>query len=141
MLASILISRVMATPQYPDFLSGSNPFSSSGGDGSSSPSSSSSSSSDNSLGNFNFGQNGDGNSAPFDIDAAMQARSVHGALAALAMVVLFPVGSIAMRVIPGPIWIHAMAQIIAYVVYIAGVGLGLYLVREVQIPGQGSLVC
>lgn len=50
-----------------------------------------------------------------------------------------------MRVIPAgggwAIWIHALAQLVAYVVYIAGVGLGLYLVREVQIPGQGSLVC
>ncbi|KAM7201541.1 hypothetical protein V8F20_004769, partial [Naviculisporaceae sp. PSN 640] len=138
-LAAVLLPGVIATPspQFPGFSSGSNPFSSSGGGSSSSSSSSSSS------GNFNFGQNGNSNGgAPFDIDAAMQARAIHGVLAALAMVVLFPSGSIAMRVIPGKyaIWIHAMAQLIAYVVYICAVGLGLYLIREVQIPGQGSLM-
>ena len=73
----------------------------------------------------------------------MRARAIHGVLGALAMVVLFPAGSIFMRVIPGrfAIWIHALAQLVAYVVYIAAVGLGLYLVREVQIPfGGGNLV-
>jgi len=73
----------------------------------------------------------------------MRARAIHGILAALAMVVLFPAGSIFMRVIPGrfAIWIHGLAQLVAYVVYIAAVGLGLYLVREVQIPfGDGNLV-
>ncbi|KAK0616743.1 hypothetical protein B0T14DRAFT_538527 [Immersiella caudata] len=59
------------------------------------------------------------------------------------MVILFPLGSIFMRVIPGrfAIWIHAAAQMIAYLVYIAAVGLGIYLVRMVQIPfGGGSLL-
>ena len=79
----------------------------------------------------------------FDIDAAKRARAIHGILAALAMVVLFPAGSIFMRVIPGrpALWVHALAQVIALIVYIAAVGLGIYLVREVQIPfGGGDLV-
>ncbi|KAM7185243.1 hypothetical protein V8F33_012527 [Rhypophila sp. PSN 637] len=58
------------------------------------------------------------------------------------MVIFFPLGSIAMRVIPGrhAIHVHAIAQMIAYVVYICAVGLGLYLVREVQIPEVGNLM-
>ncbi|KAK3316539.1 hypothetical protein B0H66DRAFT_576380 [Apodospora peruviana] len=58
------------------------------------------------------------------------------------MVVLFPLGSILMRIVPGrfAIWVHALTQLIAYVVYIAAVGMGLYLVREVRIPNGGSLM-
>ncbi len=60
------------------------------------------------------------------------------------MVVLFPLGSIFMRVIPGrlSIWVHGLMQLIAYTVYIAAVGLGIYLVKEVQLPfsGGGNLV-
>jgi len=48
-----------------------------------------------------------------------------------------------MRVIPGrfAIWIHGLAQMVAYTVYIASVGMGIYLVKTVQIPfGGGNLV-
>jgi len=85
------------------------------------------------FGNF---QNGAG----FDVDAAVRARNIHGILGALAMVVLFPLGSIFMRVIPGrfAIWVHAAAQMIAYIVYIAAVGLGIYLVKLVQFPFDGG---
>lgn len=130
------VSAGRAQAQFGGFGGGSgNPF-----DGSGSGSGSGSSGSGSGSGNFGgFNQNG----APFNIDAAMRARAIHGVLAALAMVVLFPAGSIFMRVIPGrfAIWIHGLAQLVAYVVYIAAVGLGLYLVREVQIPGgNGNLV-
>ena len=92
------------------------------------------------FGNGNFGnfQNGAG----FDIDAAMRARTIHGILGALAMVILFPVGSILMRVVPGrfAIWIHGLAQIVAYAVYIAAVAMGIYMVRQVRLPNGGDLV-
>jgi hypothetical protein len=70
----------------------------------------------------------------------VRARNIHGILGALAMVVLFPLGSIFMRVIPGrfAIWVHAAAQMIAYIVYIAAVGLGIYLVKLVQFPFDGG---
>ncbi|KAK0702914.1 hypothetical protein B0T21DRAFT_387985 [Apiosordaria backusii] len=50
------------------------------------------------------------------------------------MAILFPSGSILMRVIPGrfAIWAHGIAQAVALVVYIAAVGLGIHLVREVS---------
>ncbi|KAK4643232.1 hypothetical protein QC761_403460 [Podospora bellae-mahoneyi] len=96
-----------------------NPYTSGGssnGDGSSS----------SGFNNFNAG-------AGFDINAAMRTRAIHGILAALAMAILFPSGSILMRVIPGrfAIWAHGISQAVALVVYIAAVGLGLHLVREV----------
>ncbi|KAK0615629.1 hypothetical protein B0T17DRAFT_496840, partial [Bombardia bombarda] len=81
-----------------------------------------------SNGDFGSFQNGAG----FDIETAMRARAIHGILGALAMVIFFPAGSIFMRVIPGrfALWIHALAQMIAYCVYIAAVGLGLYLMTN-----------
>ena len=61
---------------------------------------------------------------------------------AVAMVVLFPLGSILMRILPGrwAIWVHGLAQVASLTVYIAAVGLGIYLVQMVQIPNGGSLV-
>ncbi|KAK3991462.1 hypothetical protein QBC44DRAFT_323116 [Cladorrhinum sp. PSN332] len=103
-----------------------NPYSSGDGDGGGSGSSSN--------GNFNGNfQNGAG----FDVNEAMRVRAIHGILAAVAMVVLFPGGSILMRIIPGrfAIWAHGLAQIAALCVFIAGVAMGLQLVRMVQIPG------
>ncbi|KAH7082403.1 hypothetical protein FB567DRAFT_105717 [Paraphoma chrysanthemicola] len=56
----------------------------------------------------------------------------HGVLASLAFVGLFPMGSIAIRLasFPGIVWIHAAFQIFAYLVYIAGFGLGVYIAVE-----------
>lgn len=73
----------------------------------------------------------------------MHARVIHGGLAAIAMVVLLPWGSILMRVVPGR-WamkVHATMQMVALVVYFLGAAVGITLVRDVRIPGQsGGLV-
>lgn len=48
-----------------------------------------------------------------------------------------------MRILPGKLalWVHALVQVISLAVYIAAVGLGIYLVTIVQIPfGGGNLV-
>jgi hypothetical protein len=83
------------------------------------------------------------NGAPFDVEEANRARATHGVLAALAMVVLFPWGSILMRVVPGR-WamrVHAAMQVVALSLYLVAVAIGIWLVREVRIPGQsGGLV-
>lgn len=79
----------------------------------------------------------------FDISEATHYRTIHGILAAVAFVALFPLGSILMRVVPGrfAIWAHAITQIIAYSVFVAAAGLGFYLVHLVRIPfGNGNLV-
>ncbi|KAK0721955.1 hypothetical protein B0T26DRAFT_643600, partial [Lasiosphaeria miniovina] len=68
----------------------------------------------------------------FDISAAIHYRTIHGILAALAMVVLFPVGSVAMRLLPGrlALWAHGLFQLAAMCIFIAGVGLGIYLLTN-----------
>lgn len=62
----------------------------------------------------------------------------HGVLASLAFVILFPMGSIAIRLasFPGIIWIHAAFQIFAYIIYIAGFGLGVYLAKDLKLMSQ-----
>lgn len=48
-----------------------------------------------------------------------------------------------MRIIPGrfALWLHGITQVIAYILFIAAVGLGIWLVKEVRIPvAGGSLV-
>lgn len=57
------------------------------------------------------------------------------------MVILFPVGSVIVRVVPGrfAVWVHAGFQMIAWAVYVAAVGVGIYLVSLVgdALPGGG----
>ncbi|KAK3303152.1 uncharacterized protein B0T15DRAFT_539360 [Chaetomium strumarium] len=73
----------------------------------------------------------------FDPERAMKVRRIHGILAAVAMIVLFPSGSILMRVIPGPlaIWVHGMTQLVAFVLFTAAAAMGLGLVQEVDRVG------
>jgi hypothetical protein len=53
----------------------------------------------------------------------------HGVLASLAFVILFPAGSIAIRLasFPGIGWLHGAFQIFAYLIYIAAFALGVRL--------------
>ncbi|KAL1297090.1 hypothetical protein AAFC00_004673 [Neodothiora populina] len=105
--------------------------SSSGNSGSGSSSSSSSSGSSGSSGSsFNLDSNG----VPFggDFNKARHVMIAHGVMAALAWVILFPFGSISIRSFsfPGLIWFHAIFQSLAYLVYIAAFGLGIYLAQN-----------
>ncbi|KAF2680400.1 iron reductase domain protein [Lentithecium fluviatile CBS 122367] len=56
----------------------------------------------------------------------------HGTLAALAMVILFPFGAIAIRLtsFTGLVWVHAAFQGFAYLVYIVAFGLGIYVANQ-----------
>lgn len=58
----------------------------------------------------------------------------HGVLASLAFVILFPAGAIAIRLasFPGVVWLHAIFQIFAYLVYIAAFGLGAHIASEME---------
>ncbi|GAB7352716.1 hypothetical protein MBLNU459_g3071t1 [Dothideomycetes sp. NU459] len=53
----------------------------------------------------------------------------HGLMASLAFVILMPAGAISIRIFnfPGLIWVHAAIQMLAYAVYIAAFGIGVYL--------------
>ncbi|KAH8195547.1 hypothetical protein TruAng_010284 [Truncatella angustata] len=80
-----------------------------------------------------------GDGADIDPATAASYRLIHGTLAALAFVGIFPVGAILMRVVPGRFvyLVHGITQLVAYVVYICGAALGIYLVRMVRIPPNG----
>lgn len=56
----------------------------------------------------------------------------HGTLASLAMVLLFPLGNILLRLIPSKsAWkIHAAVQILGFVSFAAAVGMGLWLAKQ-----------
>ncbi|KAK3323773.1 hypothetical protein B0T19DRAFT_213410 [Cercophora scortea] len=86
---------------------------------------------------------GTGSGAGFDITTATYYRTAHGIVASLAIVLLFPIGSILMRILPGrlALYTHALFQLIALAVFIAGAALGIYLTQIVQLPfGGGSLL-
>ncbi|KAJ9142328.1 hypothetical protein NKR23_g7215 [Pleurostoma richardsiae] len=78
--------------------------------------------------------------ADFNVETASHYRNVHGILAAIAFVIIFPLGAVFMRLIPGrfAVWIHAMTQFAGYALFIAAAALGFWLVREVKIPPDNS---
>jgi len=49
-----------------------------------------------------------------------------------------------MRLVPGraAVWIHALTQMIGFVIFVAAAGIGIHLVRTVRLPfnNGGSLV-
>ncbi|KAG8169741.1 hypothetical protein KVR01_000486 [Diaporthe batatas] len=79
--------------------------------------------------------------AGFDYETAERRRSAHGIIAAIAFVILFPLGAIFLRIIPGrwSVRIHYFVQIIAWLLYIAGFALGVILLRMLPSGGQSLL--
>ncbi|KAH8887858.1 hypothetical protein GQ53DRAFT_872618 [Thozetella sp. PMI_491] len=76
-----------------------------------------------------------------DMSTAINYRTAHGILAAVAISVLFPFGSILMRVIPGraAVYVHAVFQTLTLCIFIAGAALGIHLVRNVNIAPNGEV--
>lgn len=72
----------------------------------------------------------------------MRRRSAHGIVATVAFVILFPLGAIFLRIIPGrwSVRIHYVVQILAWLVYIAGFALGVVLLRMLPSGAGQSLV-
>ncbi|KAK4145604.1 uncharacterized protein C8A04DRAFT_26602 [Dichotomopilus funicola] len=70
----------------------------------------------------------------FDFDEATRIRAIHGILGAVAMAVLFPSGSMLMRLFPGKagLWLHSIMQIIALGILVAAVALGIRLVQQMR---------
>jgi len=64
----------------------------------------------------------------------------HGVLAALAFVLLFPVGSILIRLgsFRGVWIIHGLFQLFAYVVYIAAFGIGVWMINNIPVDMLGN---
>lgn len=76
----------------------------------------------------------------FDVNKATHYRTIHGILAATAFVILFPVGAMTMRLVPGrsALWLHAITQVGAYIFFTVAVCHGAWLVHEVRIPAAGG---
>lgn len=75
----------------------------------------------------------------FNADSFLEERKTvvmaHGAIAALAFVILFPIGSILIRVasFPGLWWIHGAFQFLSYLLFVAAFGAGVWLVNNAPI--------
>jgi len=101
------------------------------------------------FGGFGGGSSSNGNGNPFSGNGGSggpgqdsfdpnQARKMHGILAAVAMVVLFPIGSSLIRLRRVGLWGHALFQILSLLVFLAAVGQGVRLTRNLVIPGQDN---
>ena len=64
----------------------------------------------------------------------------HAAMASLAFVLLFPVGAIVMRLLnlAGLVWLHAAIQILAYIIYIAAFGMGIWIARSKDLVSESG---
>ena len=78
------------------------------------------------------GVNSNGNGNAFTELSLLTTRETkmliaHGVMAALAFVILFPVGAISIRLLnfPGLLWFHAAFQAFAYLVFLVAFGLGV----------------
>lgn len=62
----------------------------------------------------------------------------HGIMAAVAFALLFPIGGIVIRIanFSGLVWVHAAIQTIAFLVYTAAFGLGIYIATKLNYIGQ-----
>ncbi|KAK5690166.1 hypothetical protein LTR97_012354 [Elasticomyces elasticus] len=62
----------------------------------------------------------------------------HGVLAALAFVLLFPIGGIMIRLasFPGLWWVHGAFQAVAFIIYIAAFALGVNMARGMRMLDQ-----
>jgi hypothetical protein len=114
-----------------------------GGDNGGSSSSGSGSSGSSGYGSGSYGSSGSGFgpgsagfSIPFggDFEKAQRAMIAHGVLASLAFVIFFPFGAISIRLFsfPGLLWFHAIVQVIAYLLFIAAFGVGIYMATQIH---------
>ena len=72
---------------------------------------------------------GGGSSGPPSGTASNTMILAHAVLACLAFVAIFPTGGILIRVasFPSLVWVHAAIQVLAYVLYIAAFGIGVWM--------------
>lgn len=81
----------------------------------------------------------------FDTATAARQRRIHGILASLTFIGLFPLGALSLRLLPGrwAFWTHAILQVAGWVVFVAAAALGFVMVRSVRVPmsdGEGWLI-
>jgi hypothetical protein len=78
---------------------------------------------------------GRGGFSNFDIESRHKLIIAHGVLASLAFVLLFPVGSILIRLgsFRGVWIVHGLFQLFAYLVYIAAFGIGVWMINNIPV--------
>lgn len=101
---------------------------------------------DDAAGGSSGDQQGFRGGITFDPTKANRARTIHGVLAAVIFVGVFPLGAILLRLRAGTVWVHGGLQAVALAGYVAAAGIGIWLAVYVRIPerdGSGSvnLVC
>ncbi|KAF1958449.1 CBD9-like protein [Byssothecium circinans] len=64
--------------------------------------------------------------------------TAHAVLAALAFVIFFPIGAIAIRLasFPGVVWFHAAFQVFGYLVFVSAFGIGIYLANNLKLLNE-----
>ena len=67
-----------------------------------------------------------------DFEKANSIRNIHGILAAVLFVGVFPLGAILMRVAKRHVWLHAGVQVVALGAYVAAAGMGIWLALYIQ---------
>lgn len=77
----------------------------------------------------------------FDVDQANRYRTVHGIMASVVFLAAFPLGAVFVRTLPGrwALIMHAAAQVVALLLFIAAAGLGIWVLVNVQ-PFDTSLL-
>lgn len=89
-------------------------------------------------GSYPGSSSGTGDAGFSGYDGWLRRRTVHGVLAAVAFVVVFPLGAVALRLLPGRLgfWVHAVAQTAGWVLFVVAAALGFVLLREVGNGGS-----
>ncbi|KAF2210902.1 hypothetical protein CERZMDRAFT_113053 [Cercospora zeae-maydis SCOH1-5] len=66
--------------------------------------------------------------------ASDRLTTAHGSLASVAFVALFPTGALLIRLasFTGLVWLHAAIQAVAYLVFVAAFGLGVYIATQLN---------
>lgn len=87
-----------------------------------------------------FGGGDDGGFGGSDFEGLTRRRTIHGILASVAFVIVFPLGAVALHVLPGRlgVWAHALVQMAGWVLFVAAAALGFVLVKEVGSLGGGG---
>lgn len=91
------------------------------------------------FGNPIEGAQGFGNAGlGFDIAMTTKQRTIHGILASIAFVALFPLGAVSMATVKGrwAFWVHLLVQMVGLLMFIAAAVLGFLMLREVRVPGS-----
>ena len=78
---------------------------------------------------------------PF-LQRVSRATIAHGTIMCLAFVIFFPLGSFVIRLghFKGVVYVHAGIQMFAYIMALAGMGLGIYVAHAPTKVGRPSLV-